>query len=122
MRIAIATDGDRVAPHFGRCPSYTLVDFEDGSVGDRRVIDNPGHAPGVIPRFLHDHGAGAIIAGGMGHRAQALFDQMGIEHVVGVTGSVDEVIEKCVAGTLEGGESLCSHGTSGGTCDEKHGE
>lgn len=30
MRIAISTDGKYVSQHFGRCPSYTLVDIENG--------------------------------------------------------------------------------------------
>ena len=30
MRIAISTDGRYVSPHFGRCPSFTLVDIENG--------------------------------------------------------------------------------------------
>ncbi|MGB3112619.1 MAG: NifB/NifX family molybdenum-iron cluster-binding protein, partial [Candidatus Omnitrophota bacterium] len=41
MRIAISTDGGSVSPHFGRCPSFTIVDFEDGTMIKKEVIDNP---------------------------------------------------------------------------------
>jgi predicted Fe-Mo cluster-binding NifX family protein len=121
MRVAIATDGRNVGAHFGRCPSYTVVDIDGTSADNRQTLDNPGHAPGAIPKFLKEHGVEAIIAGGMGRRAQDLFDQMGIEHVVGVTGSVDDAIERCVDGTLEGGESLCSHIHGQGHDCEHHG-
>ena len=51
---------------------------------------------------------------------------MGIEAVVGVSGSVDEVIAGILEGTLEGGESLCSPGAGKGYGFEKdecdHGE
>ena len=32
MRAAIATDGNDVSAHFGRCPAYTLVDIEGGRI------------------------------------------------------------------------------------------
>ena len=32
MTIAIATDGQYVSTHFGRCQAYTLVDIENGEI------------------------------------------------------------------------------------------
>ena len=113
MRLAIATDNGRVAAHFGRCPQYTLVDIEEGTERARTTIDNPGHEPGRIPALLQEHEASVVIAGGIGRRAQQLFDSMGIEQVVGVQGTIDDVVSGCLEGTLEGGESLCSHGSDG---------
>ena len=49
MRTAISTDGDRVAPHFGRCEAYTIVDIEEAEVVSREHIANPGHEPGFLP-------------------------------------------------------------------------
>ena len=119
MRIAIATEAGQVAAHFGRCPLYTLVDIVDGSIENRTEIENPGHEPGRIPRLLRSHDVDVIVAGGMGRRAQMLFDGMDIKQVVGATGSVDEVLNACLTGTLEGGESLCTHGE--GLGDGTHG-
>jgi predicted Fe-Mo cluster-binding NifX family protein len=107
MRIAVPTDRDTVSAHFGRCPGYTLVDVEDGSVKNREMVDNPGHEPGRIPRFLKEQGVNVIIAGGMGHRAATLFEELGIDRILGVTGSVDSVIGLFLENKLEGGESLC---------------
>lgn len=114
MRIAIATEGQRVAAHFGRCPLYTIVDIEGGEVVKRFEIENPGHEPGRIPQFLDEQGASAIISGGMGQRAIGFFRQFKIETVVGVTGPIDSVIHSILEGTLEGGESLCDHGEGHG--------
>ncbi len=114
MRIAVATENGSVAEHFGRCRSYTLVDITNGEIVGRQTVENPGHEPGRIPRFLKEHGADVVIAGGMGRRAQQLFDQMGIEWVLGVTGSVEDAVESCRAGALEGGDSLCAHGEGHG--------
>jgi len=107
MRVAISTDGENVSAHFGRCPSFTIVDVEDGRMARKEEIDNPGHHPGFLPKFLHEKGVGCIIAGGMGQNALQLFAQEKIETVVGISGTINEVIDKVLAGTLEGGESLC---------------
>ncbi|MDH5406806.1 MAG: NifB/NifX family molybdenum-iron cluster-binding protein [Candidatus Aminicenantes bacterium] len=110
MKIAISTESDYVSAHFGRCPHYTLVEIEGDKVLTRELIDSPGHQPGFLPGFLAERGITCVITGGMGPRAQSLFTQQGIETVVGVSGKVDEVIEKLLKGELEGGESLCEHG------------
>jgi predicted Fe-Mo cluster-binding NifX family protein len=126
VKIAISTDGAMVSAHFGRCPSFTIVDIDGESVVWRDVAENPGHHPGSIPKFLREMGVEYIIAGGMGRRASDLFDGMGIKAILGVSGSVDDAIAKILDGTLEGGESLCMPGAGKGygidkdACD--HGE
>ena len=114
MRIAISTDGDFVSAHFGRCPSFTIVDIENDKVARKEVVDNPGHQPGFIPQFLHQKGVKCIIAGGMGMRATGFFNEFGIKAIVGVSGKIEEVIEKLQKGILEGGESLCKPGLGKG--------
>lgn len=114
MRVAISTDGDFVSAHFGRCPQFTLVDIDKNKVTKREIIDNPGHHPGFLPQFLSEKGAACIIAGGMGMRAQELFSQAGIDSILGVEGSIDSVVKHLLAGTLKGGESICSPGAGKG--------
>ncbi len=128
MRVAISTEGDFVSAHFGRCPSFTLVDIEDGKVIKRTEIVNPGHQPGFIPQFLCEKGAECIVCGGMGQRAIAFFEGSGIKTIVGVSGKIDEVIDKLLKVTLEGAESLCKPGAGKGyglekkECDHPHKE
>ncbi len=121
MRIAISTDGGSVSAHFGRCPSYTLIDIEDGKVVGRREIPNPGHSPGFLPGYLGERGVTTIIAGGMGPRAQGLFAENGIETIIGVEGPVDEVVDRFLRGALEAGRDLCDHGHHHeGPCGHEH--
>lgn len=126
MRIALSTDGDHVSAHFGRCPVFTILDLTDGQVVKRHTVDNPGHAPGVIPQFLHQKGVNTIVCGGMGARALALFDEMGIQAITGVSGTIDETIAKLQEGSLEGGKSACTPGAGRGygvaktVCDHPH--
>jgi predicted Fe-Mo cluster-binding NifX family protein len=110
MKIALSTDDGHVSAHFGRCPSYTLVDIQDGRVIAREEIPNPGHSPGFLPNFLSQRGVQTIIAGGMGPRAQGLFAEKNIQTIIGVQGAIDEVIERFLRQDLEPGQDLCDHG------------
>lgn len=114
MRIAISTEGDSVSMHFGRCPSFTIIDIENNKMIKRETVDNPGHQPGFIPQFLSEKGVQCIVAGGMGMRATGFFNELGIEAVVGVSGKIDDVIDKLEKGILRGGESLCKPGAGKG--------
>jgi len=126
MKIALSTDGAMVSAHFGRCPAFTILEIEDGKLLKKETLDNPGHQPGAIPQFLHEKGVECIVAGGMGRRATEFFNDLGIKAIVGVTGSIDEVTEKILNGTLKGGESLCAPGSGRGygvekeECDHPH--
>ncbi|MBC8357703.1 MAG: hypothetical protein ISS41_06800 [Candidatus Aminicenantes bacterium] len=109
MKVAISTDQGYVSAHFGRCLSYTIIEIKEGQILSREEIPNPGHQPGFLPQYLSEKGVSCIIAGGMGPRAQDLFAQKTIETVIGVQGTVDEVIEKFVNQELEVGDDLCGH-------------
>ncbi|MDD4956814.1 MAG: NifB/NifX family molybdenum-iron cluster-binding protein [Candidatus Omnitrophica bacterium] len=114
MKIAISTDGEVVSEHFGRCPSFTIVDIQEGKVGVKEVISNPGHHPGFLPEFLGGKGVECIIAGGMGQRAIQLFSERGIQVIVGVNGAIDEVMLEMAKGKLHGGDSSCKPGAGKG--------
>ncbi|HYE82218.1 MAG TPA: hypothetical protein VEG39_08630 [Clostridia bacterium] len=63
---------------------------------------------------------------GHGARASTLFEDLGIQVIAGVNGSIDEVIQKLEKGALKGGESLCTPGAGRGygvektVCDHPH--
>jgi predicted Fe-Mo cluster-binding NifX family protein len=109
VKVAISTDGGEVAAHFGRCQAYTIVEIADGMVRSRELIANPGHEPGFLPGYLAQRGVTCIVAGGMGPRAQGLFEQQGIETIVGISGSIADTLQALLRGELESGESLCEH-------------
>jgi len=112
MKVAISSEDKNgldgmVAQHFGRCPYYTIVEIEDNSVRDVKVIANPfynRHVPGLVPGFIRDQGVDVMVAGGMGRRAIALFEQYGIHVVTGAAGTVRQAIEDLLAGRLSGAE------------------
>jgi predicted Fe-Mo cluster-binding NifX family protein len=109
MRIAVSTEGSEVSAHFGRCSQFTLFDVEDGKVTGKEIVENPGHQPGFLPKFLSELGVTHIIAGGMGPRAQGFFGQYHIETIVGATGPVDKVVQDYLAENLVVGDDQCDH-------------
>lgn len=116
MIIAVATENEMVAQHFGRCPEYTLFKISDGAVDEEKVIPNPGHEPGFLPGYLANMGVNSIIAGGMGQRAVSLFQAENIETFVGISGPVRGVIGAYLAGDLQPGVSSCEHHQGGHSC------
>jgi len=106
---AIAADGKRVATHFGRCEKYVLVDIDGGRESGRRVLSNPGHEPGLLPRLLSRHEVSYVVAGGAGPRAVGLLGELGIGVHIGVFGPVEDVIRQIAAGELPSGENACEH-------------
>ncbi|HKJ66763.1 MAG TPA: NifB/NifX family molybdenum-iron cluster-binding protein [bacterium] len=118
MKAAIATDSDHVSKHFGRCTHYTMLEIEEQQIVHRELIPNPGHRPHFLPEFLSDQNVDCILSGGMGRKARDLFDQYGIETIVGVEGEINEVIDRLLQGDLSESENLCSPGHS----QHKHGD
>lgn len=112
MRVAISVDDSNgldsvVSPHFGRCPYYILVDLDGQEVKRVNAVPNPNygrHAPGTVPAFIQDQGADVMLAGGMGRRAIALFQQYGIEAVTGAGGTVHRALAQYLGGALQRAE------------------
>ncbi|MBN2755353.1 MAG: NifB/NifX family molybdenum-iron cluster-binding protein [Candidatus Goldbacteria bacterium] len=110
MKYAISTDNGSVSQHFGRCPQFTILDINEGKVTGKKMVSNPGHEPGFLPKFLGGQGVNVMVAGGMGPSAVSLFQPQNIEVILGVSGSIDEVIEEITKGSLKGGDSTCNPG------------
>lgn len=112
MKIAIPVEDGRLSPHFGHCREFALyqVDPKSRQVLSHAMEAAPPHEPGVLPRWLHGLGATIIIAGGMGQRAQQLFEEAGIEVVVGAPADdAARVVASYLDGSLSAGANLCDH-------------
>lgn len=112
MKIAVPIVEGMLSLHFGHCEAFALVDVDQdaGSISHTRTVESPPHEPGLLPRWLAQHGADVIIAGGMGSRAQDLFAQQNITVVVGAPRETPETIVKSyLAGSLATGDNACDH-------------
>jgi len=115
-KIALACEDNKglngqISQHFGRCPSYLIVDVEGNEIKKSDIISNPyyeNHIPGVVPKFISEQGASVMIAGGMGPRAIDMFSNLGIEVVTGAIGNVGNVLKAYLQGEISGVEP-CKH-------------
>lgn len=106
MKVCIPTMGNRgldeqVGEHFGRVPTYTLVDTETNEV---KVIDNTSEhmgGRGYPPEIIAKTGAEAMLCSGLGRRAIAMFEDMGIMVYVGAYGTVRDAIQMWKDGQLQ---------------------
>lgn len=118
MNIAVASDGKFVSGHFGHCEGFTMYDVYNNEVRNKVFVPNPGHKPGYLPVFLKEQKAEVIIAGGMGEMAQNLFNEQGIEVVVGAQGNADEAIKRYITCGLKSTRSVCTEHSHEGHCND----
>ncbi|WP_091131631.1 NifB/NifX family molybdenum-iron cluster-binding protein [Oscillibacter sp. PC13] len=118
MRIAVAAMGKMVDGHFGHCENFIFFDAENNQITSENSVPNPGHRPGFLPNFLADNGAQVIIAGGMGGGAVDIFNERGVEVIIGVQGDARTAVESYLKGELESTGSICHEHEHEGACGE----
>jgi ATP-binding protein involved in chromosome partitioning len=110
MRVAIPLVRGKLSLHFGHCDQFAIFEIENEKIISRNDETPPAHAPGVLPRWLHEIGVNVIIAGGIGQRAQQLFAQNDIQVVIGAQASTpEELVSAYLQNTLATGENICDH-------------
>ena len=105
MRICIPTMGenglnDIVGEHFGRVPTYTIVDLDTNEV---KVIPNTsehmgGH--GYPAEIMMREKIDVLVCRGLGRRALSMFEEFGIEVYIGATGTVKDAVVAFKEGKL----------------------
>ena len=112
MRYAVPTTNGRLAPHFGHCEHFAVIDVDEttGAIMRKEFLASPQHEPGILPVWLAEEGVAAIIAGGMGSRAQMIFAENRIQVIVGaVEDDPEQLVLSHVRGTLAVGDNACDH-------------
>lgn len=107
MKIAVASENRMVTEHFGHCINFNIYQAENGQIVKSESIPNPGHRPGFLPNYLHDLGVNVIISGGMGSGAIDIFNEYGIDVIVGASGSAEAAAAAYLQGMLKSTGSVC---------------
>lgn len=107
MKIAVASNENMVAEHFGHCQNFNVYKITSGKIASYESIPNPGHQPGFLPNFLNDLGVNVIISGGMGSGAVSIFDEHKIEVIIGAKGEAELAVLDYLAGKLKNLGSSC---------------
>ena len=112
MRYAVPVTGGVVSSHFGHCERFAIFDIDEQSkkILQKRLVASPGHQPGLLPEWLAEQGVSLVIAGGMGSRAQSLFQQNGIGVITGILESdPEQAVMSYLNGVLTTGANICDH-------------
>lgn len=105
LRMAVATSGrrgleDSVSEVFGRANTFTIIDVEEGTIKNVKVLENPAasyrHGAGpIVVKMLVDSNVNRVIAPEFGPGISSLLEQHSIEKVsVKADTTVSEVIRK----------------------------
>jgi predicted Fe-Mo cluster-binding NifX family protein len=118
-RIAITVeetlDGmSRVADHFGRCSKFKVYEVNDQKkIVNEEIYQNPlqGSHGGTcqLPHYLNKIGANVVIAGGMGRKAIALFEQYGINIITAPGMNIDEALYGYLNEEISGYKECAGH-------------
>lgn len=112
--IAIPMENGKLCAHFGHCQTFAFVKVEDCKIAEIKELTPPEHLPGVYPKWVAQHGATDVIAGGMGQKAIQLFHQENINVFTGAPmANAEELVINFLANKLELSANYCNH-------DEKH--
>lgn len=115
---------EQIGQHFGRVPTYTIVDMETNKV---EIIPNTSThtgGSGYPPEVIQKTGANVMLCGGLGRRAIGMFENMGIMVFVGAQGTVKNALQMYKEGQLQAAtdENACrEHAFHGEGHGEEHG-
>jgi FKBP-type peptidyl-prolyl cis-trans isomerase 2/predicted Fe-Mo cluster-binding NifX family protein len=133
MLIAIPSDSSEgldstISEHFGHCGAFTLVEVSDSGIGEVTILPNGGHEEGgcMAPvQLLKEKGVEILLAGGMGQRPLAGFQQVGIAvHSKQEAQTVQDAVELFIGGGCPAFDETqtCGGGDGGGGCGGHHHE
>ena len=110
IKFAVPVAAGKLCSHFGHCDQFAIIETENGKIMAKSMQAPPPHEPGVLPKWLNEQGTNVVIAGGMGARAQDLFDQNGIKVVTGAPmDSPESLVNQYLSDSLVTGENICDH-------------
>ena len=106
MKICVPTVGnkgldDYVGEHFGRVPTYTIVNLDNEEV---KVLPNVSHhmgGHGNPPEIMVKEGVDVLVCNGLGRRAISAFDGYGIAIYIGASGTVRDAVTAFKHGKLQ---------------------
>lgn len=106
IKVCVPTMGKRgldeqVGEHFGRVPTYTIVDIETNTI---EIIENTSShmsGSGYPPELIKQADTAIMLCGGLGRRAISMFEQLGIMVYVGARGTVKNTLQMYKKGQLQ---------------------
>jgi len=117
MKICITSQGDSfdsmVDPRFGRCQYFIITDTDSKEFEAVRNpnIDSMGGAGIQSGQLISERKVKVVLTGNVGPNAHQTLKAAGVEVIAGVSGKINEVVEKYKKGEFKpiDGPSVDSH-------------
>ena len=109
MKIAVASQGDRIFQHFGQCRNFSVFTVEDGKVKNVSMLDASQNGHAALSGFLKDEGINVVICGGIGEGARQMLSDSGIQLFSGLEGGINDAVISFLLGELTDQGGSCSH-------------
>ena len=108
--VVLVNENETLEGHFGQTKAFAFYTIDNDKIISKEVVTPPPHAPGVLPKWIHQNGATHLLASTMGERAKKILDYFNVEVHLGTPPmAADEIIERFLAGKLEFDPKLCDH-------------
>jgi predicted Fe-Mo cluster-binding NifX family protein len=109
-RIAVPLENGILCSHFGHCQQFAIIDTNENVITAEELVIPPPHEPGILPAWLAGKGVTDVIAGGMGQRAIALFNNQNINVFVGAPlKKPKDLASDLLSDSLQAGANYCDH-------------
>ena len=111
MKIALPLAENQLSMHFGHCETFAFleVDEVEKKIIKKELLTPPPHEPGILPTWIKKQDVDLVIAGGMGGRAQSLFQEQGIKVITGAPVDSPKILSTATFRTLQTGDNVCDH-------------
>ena len=98
MKICVPTMGEggmqeAVCQHFGRAPTFTIVDLDIGVIKVLPNVSEHMGGTGLPTETIFAEGVQVMIVGGLGPKAVLAFNQAGVVVFVGAAGTVNDAVD-----------------------------
>lgn len=107
MRIAVASEGLEVSPHFASYSSLMCYTVNRGVIVECQNMPNPGLPMNKLVPLLSELGISTFIVGAIEYDVANQLCGADIEVVAGARGSARVVVEAYLSRTLIGTDELC---------------
>lgn len=90
MRIAVASQGLDVSPHFGSCTNFNYYKVENNQLVDSRNLPSSDHLCGSQANFLRQIEVKVLLCGAISPHDKEQMERAGITVIPGVSGRATE--------------------------------
>lgn len=107
MKIAVASEGLRVAPYFGSATSYMCYTVQRGIITDCQNMPNQKLSLDNLVELFKELGIDVVITGRIEYAIANKLCHSGIEVVAGANGNAGDIARGYLSKTLTGVEEVC---------------